>query len=144
MAKHGRKAHIEIDNLAGVLTNVTRKATSINTEKDVETEEATAFEATNKEWVLGFKDSKGTIEGNADDESAAVFFDICGESEPTGGDEGEGFDIAWGPDGNAAGKRKYSGKVYVTKYSEAVNAKGVNKFTAEIQFITDVARGAYA
>lgn len=144
MAKHGRKAHIELDNLAGVLTNITRKSTTINLDRDVETEETTAFEATNKEWTLGFKDAKATLEGNADAAIASQLNDILGETEPTGGAAEEGFDIAWGPEGNASGKRKYSGKVYVTKYTESTSAKGTNKFTAEVQFVSDLTVGAYA
>lgn len=144
MAKHGRRASIKLDNLAGVLTDISRKGTSVNIDREAELLEVTAFQADAKEYIVGFKDGKIQIEGNADSTIATHLNAILGESEPTGGTAEEGFDFEIGPEGTAATKRKYTGKCLLVKYSENLGVGQANKFSAELQCTGDVTVGAFA
>jgi len=144
MAKHGRNVSAKLDNLAGVLTDISRKGTSVNIDREAELLEVTAFQAGAKEYIVGFKDAKIQIEGNADATIATHLNAILGETEPTGGTAEEGFDFEISPEGTATGKRKYSGKCMLVKYNETMGVNQANKFSAELQVTGDVTVGTHA
>jgi hypothetical protein len=144
MAKHGRKASVKIKNLAGVLTDISRKTNSCDVQMDVENLDTTQFQATSKEYTLGYKDTKTPIAGFADDTIALLLLAILGEENSTGGVDGEGFDIEIGPEGTAVGKRKYTGKVKLTKYTESMKTNAANSYTGELQWVTDLTVGTFA
>lgn len=144
MAKHGKNVSVKLDNLAGTLTDISRKGTSVNIDREAELLEVTAFQATAKEYIVGFKDAKIQIEGNADATIATHSNAILGETEPTGGTAEEGFDFEIGPEGTTTGKRKYTGKALLVKYSESMGVGAANKFSAELQVTGDVTVGTFA
>lgn len=144
MAKHGRSVSVKLDTLAGVLTDRSRKGTSVNIDREAELIDVTAFQAGAKEYIVGFKDAKIQVEGNADSDIATHLNAILGETEPTGGTPEEGFDFEISPEGTGSGKRKYSGKCVCTKYTESMGVSQANKFTAELQVTGDVTVGTHA
>ena len=145
MAKHGKKASFKLDTLANVLTDISRKLTSISSNFDVDLEDVTAFQATGdaKEYLVGYNDGKISIEGNADAAIATHMMAIRGKSEVTGGVVDEGFDFELAPDGTTSGSRRFTGKCLLAKYSETTPT-GVNKFSAEFQCVGAITVGTFA
>ena len=133
--KKGRIAHLELDNSSGTLVDLSRKGNKISLQFPQEILDATTFQPPggSKEKTPGVSDFKFNVEGNADSFVAAQILAIRGLSEPSGGTEGEGFDFVVGPEGSASGKRKFTGKCFVSSYSEEVDVNGINKFSAEFE-----------
>lgn len=144
--KKGRIASLKLDNLAGTLTDLSRKGAKISINFSTEILDATTFQPTNgaKEKMVGVSDGKISFEGNADSTVATHLLAIRGQGEPTGGSEGEGFDFEIGPEGTASGKRKLTGKCLLASYGEEVDVNGINKFTAELELHGDVTVGTFA
>lgn len=143
--KLGRNASIKLDNLAGVLTDISRKGTSVDADFPTEILESTAFQSPGdaKEKIPGDNDVKFNIQGNADSTVALHLMQLRGKDAPTGGTEGEGFDYEIGPEGSASGKRKWTGKFFLASYKEQI-VRGVLKFTAELEGHGDVTVGTFA
>lgn len=144
--KKGRNASFKLDNLAGVLTDLSRKGTKISRQFPTEILETTTFQppGDSKEKMPGVTDFKYSIEGNADSAVATHLMALRGKDAPTGGTEGEGFDFEDGPEGTASGKRKITGKVFLASYSEETDVNGINKFTAELEGHGEASVGTFA
>ena len=144
--KKGRIASLKLDNQAGTLTDLSRKGAKISTNFTTEILDATTFQPPGgaKEKMVGVSDGKISFEGNADSVVATHLLAIRGQSEPTGGTAGEGFDFEIGPEGTATGTRKLSGKCFLASYAEETDVNGINKFTAELELHGDVTVGAHS
>lgn len=144
--KKGRIASLKLDNLAGVLTDLSRKGAKISMKFPTEILETTTFQPPggSKEKTPGVSDVQINFSGNADSVVATHLLALRGQSEPTGGTEGEGFDYEAGPEGTAAGKRKISGKCFLAEYSEDIDVNGINTFTATLEGHGEATPGTFA
>src|SRR5258705_8220996 len=124
MPVHGKETVFKLDTLANALTDISSKLTNVDFPQDAELLETTTFQATAKTYIVGFKDSKLTLQGRWDATIDAHLNAILGESEPTGQPASEGFDFEYGPEGSATGDTKYTGKAVLVKFQKtsAINA----------------------
>jgi hypothetical protein len=136
-AKRGLSADIRVDNSGGVLTDISRSVKTVNFSRDIETLDATTFQAPggDKEFIVSFKDNKFSIEGNADDVVATLLNGIAGQEATVS--------FQYGPEGSAAGKRRYTGECVMTSYGESTTATGLNTFNANFQITGLVTVGVY-
>jgi hypothetical protein len=136
-AKRGLSADIRIDNSGGALTDISRSVKTVNFSRDAELLDATTFQAPSgdKEFIVGFKDNKFSIEGNADDVVATHLNGIAGQEATVS--------FQYGPEGSAAGKRRYTGECVMVSYNESTPATGLNTFTANFQITGQVTVGVY-
>src|SRR5262249_3290760 len=136
-AKRGLSASIKIDNAAGVLTDISRSVKTVNFSRDAELLDATTFQAPggDKEFIVGFKDNKFDIEGNADAVVATHLNGIAGQEATV--------TFEYGPEGTTAGNRKYTGECVMVSYKESTPAMGLNTFTANFQITGQVTVGVY-
>ncbi len=136
-AKRGLIADIRVDNAAGSLIDISRSCKTVNFSRDAELLDATTFQAPggDKEFLVGFKDNKFDIEGNADATIATHLNAICGQEDTVS--------FQYGPEGSASGKRRYTGEALCLGYKESTTATGLNTFTANFQITGLVTVGTY-
>lgn len=135
-AVHGKKTVVKIDNASGVLTDISNQCKNLDFNEDVEMAESTAFQDTDKTFVVGFKDNKFTLQGNWNGTVDAHLGAILGQ------DATVSFEL--GKEGSASGKIKYTGEAYLVKFSHGSGVNALNGFTAEFQVNGPVVRGTYA
>lgn len=136
MAKHGKNASFKLDNAAGTLTDISRKVNNVQLPQEAELLEVTAFQATAKEYIPGFKDGKISFEGFADATIATHLNAILGQEATVS--------FEYGPEGTTSGYRKYTGEAVLIKYDESAQVSAANKFTAELQISGAVTVGTFA
>ncbi len=136
-AKRGLNADIRVDNAAGSLIDISRSVKTVNFSRDAELLDATTFQAPggDKEFIVGFKDNKFSIEGNADATIATHLNGIVGQEATVS--------FQYGPEGTTAANRKYTGECVMTSYSENTSAEGLNTFSASFQITGAVTVGVY-
>lgn len=136
MAKHGKNASFKLDDSGGTLTDISRKVTNVQMPQNAELLDVTAFQATAKEYITGFKDGKISFEGNADAAIATHLLGILGQEATVS--------FEYGPEGTASGKRKFTGEAVLIKYDETTQVSQANKFSAELQISGAVTVGTFA
>ncbi len=136
-AKRGLNADIRIDNSGGTLTDISTHVKNVNFSRDAELLDVTAFQAAggDKEFLVGFKDNKFDIEGNANATVATHLNGIAGQEATVS--------FQYGPEGTTSGNRKYTGEAVMVSYRETTPATGVNGFTASFQITGAVTVGTY-
>ena len=140
----GRNTSFKLDKLDNTLTDISTKLNNLDFPREAELLETTTFQASDKTYIVSFKDNKISLQGRWDATIDAHLADILGVGEPTGQTENEGFDFEYGPEGTAAGKTKYTGKAYVTKFQQSGAVNAVSSFTAELQITGAVTRGTFS
>lgn len=136
-AKRGLSADIRVDNSAGTLTDISRETNNVNFSRDAELLDGTTFQAPggDKEFIVGFKDNKFDIAGNASATVATLLNGIAGQEATVS--------FQYGPEGTTAGNRRYTGECVMVSYSETTPALGLNTFTASFQITGAVTVGVY-
>ena len=136
-AKRGLSADIRIDDAGGTLRDISRSVKTVNFSRDAELLDATTFQAPggDKEFIVGFKDNKFDIEGNADAVVAGYLNGISGQEATVS--------FQYGPEGIAAANRRYTGECVMVSYRESTTATGLNTFTASFQITGQVTVGVY-
>ena len=140
----GRNTSFKLDKLDNTLTDISTKLKNVDFPREAELLETTTFQASDKTYIVSFKDNKISLQGLYDDAVDAHFSDILGVGEPTGQTEYEGFDFEYGPGGTTTGKTKYTGKCYLVKYQASGAVNAVSPITAELQITGAVTRGTFA
>ncbi|MEN3329012.1 MAG: hypothetical protein V7638_3819 [Acidobacteriota bacterium] len=144
MALHGRVTSFKIDNLANTLTDISTKLNNVDFPQEAELLDVTTFQASAKQFIVGFKDNKISLQGRWDATVDAHLAAILGVGEPTAQTTNEGFDFEYGPEGTSTGKTKYTGKCYLVKFSRTSPVNGAASFTAELQITGDATRSTFA
>lgn len=136
-AKRGLSADIRIDDSGGTLRDISRSVKQVNFSRDAELLDATTFQAPggDKEFLVGFKDNKFDIQGNAD-------ATVCGYLNGIAGQEAT-VSFQYGPEGTTTGNRKYTGECVMVSFKEDTPAMGLNTFTASFQITGQVTVGTY-
>ena len=135
-AVHGKKTVVKVDNASNVLTDISNQCKNLDFNEDVDLAESTAFQDTDKTFVVGFKDNKFTLQGNWSSTLDAHLGTVLGQ------DATLSFEL--GPEGSASGKVKYTGEAYLVKFQKTGSIGAVNSFSAEFQVSGAVTRGTYA
>lgn len=137
-AKRGLSADIRVDDSGGTLRDLSRSVRQVNFSRDAELLDATTFQAPggDKEFIVGFKDNKFDIEGNADATVMGYLNGIAGQEATVS--------FQYGPEGTTSGNRKYTGECVLVSLRESTPATGLNTFTASFQITGQVTVGTYA
>ena len=136
-AKRGLSADIRIDDSGGTLRDISRSVKDVNFSRDAELLDATTFQAPggDKEFIVGFKDNKFDISGNADATVTGYLNGIAGQEATVS--------FQYGPEGTTTGNRKYTGECVLVSFKESTPATGLNTFTASFQITGQVTVGTY-
>lgn len=137
-AKRGLSADIRVDNSGGTLTDISRSVNQVQFSRDADLLDATTFQAPggDKEFIVGFKDNKFTVSGNADATVMAHLNGIHGQEATVS--------FQYGPEGTTTGNRRYTGECVLVNLSEDTPATGLNTFTASFQITGQVTVGTYS
>lgn len=136
MAKHGKNTSLKIDNAGGTLTDISRKSISAQLSDGAELLDVTAFQATGKEYITGFRDAKISFEGNID---ATLYTHLSGL---LGLEDSSSFEL--GPEGTASGKIKLTGEGFLTKLDCSFQVNAASKFSAEFQISGGITIGTFS
>ena len=133
MATHGKNTHVEIDNAAGTLTDLTAYIDNEDLSRQAETAETTTFEKDSKTYIPGLKDGTFSLSGPWDAILDAHMDGILGAAGS--------FEIS--PAGDASGAVKYSGEAICTEYSGSNPVGDKATWSASFQITGDVTRGTH-
>jgi hypothetical protein len=135
--QRGLNADFRLDNSGGALTDISRSVNNVDFSRQIEELDCTTFQAPggDREYIVGFKNNQFSIAGNADATIATLLNGIAGQEATVS--------FQYGPEGAAAGKRRYTGECVLTSYSESTTATGLNTFQAQLRITGAVAIGVY-
>lgn len=141
-AVHGKDAHLQIDNAAGSLANVSDYADDISMPQELSADETTTFANTGeKTYISGLADAKvscsGKFDPTIDTHMGALYAAFIAGTVTTASFE-------YGPAGNANGKPKRSGELIMTSYEVSSKTSDVVEWKAEFQVTGAVTRGTYS
>jgi hypothetical protein len=80
--KHGKTGQIKIDPAGGASTVAVASLDAWDLDMSTDTVDVTSFEDTNKTYVQGLPDLKGTFTGNYDSVDGLILFDIFSGGTP--------------------------------------------------------------
>lgn len=141
MFSHGKHSHIEIDDAAGALFDLSPVANSVSMPRPIETAETSHFGTSAKEYVVGLNDSTVSISGLFD---GAVDAKINAVLDALADDVIASTTVVYGPQGNTTGKVKYTCEVIWTSYDVSTGVGDVVSFSLEGQRTGPTTRSTYA
>lgn len=131
----GKDAVVKMDNGAGVLTDVSQYATSVDPKLSADAQKTTTLGKNSNTYVPGLKDGTLSLEFNRDDAIDQILWDAYGAIRS--------YEV--GPEGGASGATKYSFEGIVTGFSPgSISPDGVVTQSADVQITGDVTRSTFA
>jgi hypothetical protein len=132
---HGKSTDFRIDNSGGTLTDISAYCDSVDFPQTVETAETTTFGDSNKDYIVGLKDSTISFSGKWDSTLDGILAPILGQAASVS--------FQYGPAGSTVTNVKYSGECFLTSYQVTGSVGDVVTFSAEAQVTGAVTRGTY-
>lgn len=132
---HGKSTDFRIDNSGGTLTDISAYCDSVDFPQTVETAETTTFGDSNKDYIVGLKDSTISFSGKWDSVLDGILAPILGQAASVS--------FQYGPAGSTVTNVKYTGECFVTSYQVTGAVGDVVTFSAEAQVTGAVTRGTY-
>jgi hypothetical protein len=132
---HGKSTDFRIDNSGGTLTDISAYCDSVDFPQTVETAETTTFGDSNKDYIVGLKDSTISFSGKWDSALDAILAPILGQAASVS--------FQYGPAGSTVTNVKYTGECFLTSYQVTGSVGDVVTFSAEAQVTGAVTRGTY-
>jgi predicted secreted protein len=138
MAKRGINCDIRVDDSGGTLRDISRNGTTVNFSRDADLLDVTAFQSPggDKEFLVGFKDNKFSVEGFSDATVMGYLHGILGQEATVS--------FQYGPEGTTTGYRKFTGECLLVSLTDNAAVAEANKFTANFQITGQVTVGTYA
>ena len=135
--RHGKNSSFKVDNSGGTLTDISAYLTDVSMPRSIETAETTTFGVTggSKTYVLGLNDATVSISGRFDSTVDAHLAGILGQEASVS--------FEYGPEGTTAGRVKYTGEAYMTKYDTSAPVGDVVSFSADFQVTGAVTRTTF-
>lgn len=124
---HGKTSVVKLDDVAGVLQDISDGVDNVDAGSTADTAETTGFGDARKQYVVGHLDNPISLGGKFDDaanKSHSVLSGILGGTAPR--------TFEFYPAGTAAGKPKYSGEVLCTSYNVGAPIGGAITFAADL------------
>jgi hypothetical protein len=136
MAKtHGKDSHLSVDGAA-----VGDYCDSIELDRSVDMADSTTIGQESKTFLPGLDGAAMTLAGKWDSIAEvgpdAVLAPALASKELVA--------FAYGPEGNAAGKIRYTGNCYVERYAVSSPLEGIVKFNSTLRVNGAVARDVFA
>lgn len=141
MAKvHGKDSHFALeDSAAATLRAIGNHCDTITLDRDVDMADTTTIGQESKTWLPGLDGAEITLGGKWDAVADVGPDPVLAGNVATKARVG----FEYGPEGNAAGKVRYAGECYVSKYQVSTPLEGVVKFSATIKVDGAVARDVF-
>ena len=133
--RHGKNSQFTIADSGSTVRDISNTLKSVTMPRSIETLETTSFGSTSKSYVVGFSDTKISVEGSFD---ATVDGYLSGL---VGNDTASAF--VYGPEGSTAGNTKYTGTAFLTSYEVKGGVGDIVSYTAQFQVTGAVTRGTY-
>jgi hypothetical protein len=121
---HGKLTVVKIDNAAGALQNLSTYINSSSLQRMVETLETTCFSATDKTFIVGFKEAKIPVGGNWDPTLDAHMEGILAK---------ETVSVELYPEGEGTGKKYYTCEAILISYEASMGISQVTTWSGELQ-----------
>ena len=142
---HGKGSSFSIDDAGGTPRVISEAITSIDFPGTVDMAEVSGMGDAAKEYLPGLADGTITITGNWEDAATTGADTVLGALFDANGEltAGGSLDFMYGPEGAESTDIKYSGKCFMTGYSQSSPLGGAVTFTATFQVTGAVTRGTY-
>ena len=133
---HGSRGHIALGtaSVPGTATDISLYVTSVSFPFGVDTAEITALGATAKSYLAGLEDATISIEGK---------FHATVDAHLNGIRRLATIAFVYGPAGSTTGNPKYSGTCMLTSYDVETGIDDAVSFSAELQCVGSITRGAF-
>lgn len=133
--RHGKSASFKVDNSGGTLTDISNTLNSVSFPREAETLETTSFGASDRAYVVGFKNQTISVEGSFDGTVDAHLAAVLGQDAT--------LSFEYGPEGTTVSFVKYTGECIMTSYETSAGVSDIVTFSAEFQITGAVTRGAF-
>ncbi len=130
---HGRKQVVQLDNGAGVLTNITSYLSQASFERLREMAETTVFSNDNKTYIPGLRDATFSGEGRFDPTLDLILSDDINDDTNT-------KTLQYDPQGSTSGLPRYSVECWVSSYNIDGPLDDVSGISFELQCTGAVTR----
>jgi len=127
---HGKNAYIQLDNSSGTLVDLSSITNEISFSIAIDTAETSVFGTNAKQYITGQNDATISLTGLFDATSATV---IEGTIDALIAGTIASATLVFGPEGNAAGKKKYTQETIVTSYEIGAPVGDVVSLSVEFQ-----------
>ena len=138
---HGKNGSFELDNSSGTLTALSSISNEFSFSQSIETAETTTFGSSAKTYITGLNDATISLSGLFDATSATA---IEGTIDALIAGTNASATLVFGPEGSAAGKKKYTQEVIVTSYDISVPVGDVVSLSVEFQRTGATTIGTYS
>ena len=131
---HGKVTHIEIDNAAGSLVDLSSYCDEVGYPSEVSTHETTTFKKNSVTRIVGLADGSLSMSGPYDPTIDAHMNNLKNAFR-----DGTitSATYKYGPEGNATGKRQYTGELVLKSYEVNSPVGEPPTFSAEFDFTGD-------
>lgn len=133
--KHGKKAVFKLDNAAGALQDLTAFITRVGYPRTVDVAEVSNLGDNDKEYVVGLRDARITLEGKVDPTLDAHMAAILGQDATV--------TYEYGPEGGTAGLIRYTAEAILVSYEPGSGLDDASTWTAELQSSGAVTRNTF-
>lgn len=128
--RHGKLTHFEIADSGDVSRDISTVLRDVSLARVIDSAETTAFKSTVKTYVIGIPGATFSVSGMFDLTVDGYFNGISGLEAARA--------FIYGPEGNAAGRRRISGDAYLTNYSISGSVSDMVSFQADFQVTGDI------
>lgn len=127
---HGKNAIFKLHDGSSSLVDLSSYLNNIDMAANADTHETTTFGKDDKTYIPGLRDGTFSLAGNFDPTADALLFGARGTIRA----------FEYYPDGDSAGKVKYSGDVIVTEYSGSSPVGDLNTVSVSLQVTGGITR----
>ena len=138
--KHGKNAVFLMTGSNTAAYDFTNVTTDVALSKVMETGETTAFQNSNKTYIVGLQDATISVSGYYD---PVADENINGAIANLSNGTRSNLSFSVGPSGSSASDIKYSGSCIITSYDLSPAVADVVPFTLELQVTGSVTRGTW-
>ena len=132
---HGKSSVFKLDNASGSLTDISAFVNNVDFPETADVAETSVLGASNKTYIVGFKDATISLSGLFDATADAIFGAVVGQTAT--------LSFEYSPEGTASGKIKYTGECILTNYAMSSPVGDVVAYSADLQVSGAVTRGTH-
>ena len=132
---HGKNSVFKLDNASGSLTDISAFVNNVDFPETADVAETSVLGASNKTYIVGFKDATISLSGLFDATVDAILGAVVGQTAS--------LSYEYSPEGTGSGKVKYTGEAILTNYALSSPVGDVVAYSADLQCSGAVTRGTH-
>jgi hypothetical protein len=121
--RHGKNTYFAIEDSGDVSRDISTVLRDVSLGRQIDTAETTAFQSTNKSYVIGIPGSSFNVSGMFDLTVDGYFMGIMGLEDARA--------FIYRPEGNTSGRREITGSAYLSSYNISGSVSDMVSFTAD-------------